>query len=227
MSSTISISPSLLSANFACLGEEVKALTQAGADTIHLDVMDGHFVPNITFGPSLIKALRSYTSLPFDVHLMITPVDPFIAAYVEAGADFLTVHPEAGPHLHRTLQYIRSHGKKAGVALNPGTSPDVLEYVGELVDMVLIMTVDPGFGGQQFLTSQCEKIRRVCEITEKFQHPITVAVDGGINPLTAPLACDAGANLLVAGTSIFKDGTTAYASHIQALRGACRREACR
>lgn len=213
------ISPSILSANFALLGEEVHAIDEAGADWIHIDVMDGHFVPNLTIGPGVIKALRPCTAKPFDVHLMISPVDPFIEAFAEAGADIITVHPEAGPHLHRTVQKIKSLGKKAGVSLNPATPPDVLDYVLDELDLVLVMSVNPGFGGQKFISSQLKKIAAIAEMIAKRGLPIELEVDGGIDPETAREAVAAGATALVAGTAAFRGGPNAYADNIRALRG--------
>ncbi len=214
MSQTIKIAPSLLSANFAELGQELKRLTDAGADWVHIDIMDGHFVPNMTIGPQIVKHLRSYTSLPFDVHLMIEPVDPFIKAFADAGADHITIHPESGPHLHRSLQTIRSLGKKAGVALNPGTSSDVLKYILDEIDMVLVMTVNPGFGGQAFIESQLQKIKDVCEMVRG--RAIEVAVDGGVTTVTAPKIIAAGASVLIAGTAVFSDAD--YQRSIAALK---------
>lgn len=213
------ISPSILSADFAKLGEEVRAIDQAGADWIHIDVMDGHFVPNITIGPGVVKALRSSTAKPFDVHLMISPVDPFIDAFAEAGADIITVHPEAGPHLHRTIQHIKALGKKAGVSLNPATPVDALDYVLEDIDLVLVMSVNPGFGGQKFISSQLRKIEEVANRIAKIGLDIRLEVDGGIDAETALQAVAAGANVLVAGTAAFRGGPQAYASNIKALRG--------
>lgn len=214
------IAPSILAADFAKLGEEVRAVDAAGADWIHVDVMDGHFVPNITIGPVVVKALRPHAkNIPFDVHLMISPVDPYIEAFAEAGADGITVHPEAGPHIHRTLQLIRSHGKRPGVVLNPGTPIDAIDNVLDLVDLVLIMTVNPGFGGQTFIESQLKKIEAAAARIAKTGRDIALEVDGGITPETAKRAIAAGANMLVAGTAVFKDGPANYAANIARLRG--------
>ncbi|HEY1932913.1 MAG TPA: ribulose-phosphate 3-epimerase [Acetobacteraceae bacterium] len=213
----ITIAPSLLSADFARLREEVAAVEAAGADWLHFDVMDGHFVPNISFGPVVLKAIRAHTKLPLDVHLMISPVDPYISAFAEAGADHALVHPEAGPHLHRSLQHIRAHGMKAGVVLNPATPIDVVAWVLDLVDIILVMSVNPGFGGQQFLPSQLPKIAALRGLIDAADHPIALAVDGGVAPATAPLAIAAGADTLIAGTAVFS--APDYAAAIAALRG--------
>jgi ribulose-phosphate 3-epimerase len=214
------IAPSILSADFAKLGEEVRAIDEAGADWIHIDVMDGHFVPNITIGPGVVKALRPHSSKPFDVHLMISPVDAFLDAFAEAGADIVTVHPEAGPHLHRTVQRIKALGKKAGVSLNPATPAKALDYILEEIDLVLVMSVNPGFGGQKFITSQLRKIEAIANRIAKENLQVQLEVDGGIGPETARQAVAAGANVLVAGTAAFKGGPSAYAANIEALRGA-------
>lgn len=221
------IAPSILSADFAKLGEEVRAVTAAGADWIHVDVMDGHFVPNITIGPAVVAALRPHSALPFDVHLMIAPCDPYLAAFAEAGADLISIHIEAGPHLHRSLQAIRGLGKKAGVVLNPATPAPHIKHVLDLVDLVLVMSVNPGFGGQAFIPAAVEKVAEVKEMIG--DRAIRIEVDGGINHETARLVAEAGADTLVAGSAVFDEGPERYAENIAAIRtgasGAFRRDA--
>ena len=219
MQQAVRIAPSILSADFARHGEEVRAVSAAGADYIHIDEMDGHFVPNLTIGPGVVKALRPHSTLPFDVHLMISPVAAFVPEFAAAGADIITVHPEAGPHLHRTLQLIKSLGKKAGVSLNPATPLEAVDNVLDAVDLVLVMSVNPGFGGQSFIVSQLDKLRALRRRIDATGRAIDLEVDGGINAETARAAISAGADVLVAGTATFSGGASAYAANIKRLRG--------
>ncbi|WP_309088433.1 ribulose-phosphate 3-epimerase [Phenylobacterium sp.] len=213
------IAPSILASDFAKLGEEVRAIEAAGADWVHVDVMDGHFVPNITIGPDVVKALRPHSKLPFDVHLMIAPVDPYLEAFRAAGADIISVHPEAGPHLHRTVKRIRELGAKAGVVFNPSTDPSVIEWILEDIDLVLVMSVNPGFGGQSFISSQLRKVERLRRMIDQAGLDILLEVDGGVTPETAPQCIAAGATALVAGSAVFRGGPERYAANIEALRG--------
>ena len=213
------ISPSILSADFARLGEEVRAIDEAGADWIHVDVMDGHFVPNLTIGPNVVKAIRPWSDKPFDVHLMISPVDAYLEAFAEAGADIITVHPEAGPHIHRTVQAIKGLGKQAGISLNPGTPAKMLDYLIDEIDRVLVMSVNPGFGGQSFIASQLRKVEAIRKMIDKSGRDIRLEVDGGVDATTAPQCIAAGADVLVAGSATFRGGPERYAANIAALKG--------
>ena len=213
------ICPSILASDFAKLGEEVRAITEAGADWVHIDVMDGHFVPNITIGPDVVKALRPHSNLPFDCHLMISPVDSYLEAFKNAGADYISLHPEAGPHLHRSLKYIRQLGAKAGVVLNPATPVEILDWVMDDIDLVLVMSVNPGFGGQSFIDSQLRKIEVIRKKLDAVGHPAILQVDGGVNAGNAHRCVEAGATAMVAGTAVFKGGPSAYAANIKQLKG--------
>jgi ribulose-phosphate 3-epimerase len=219
MAATPIIAPSILAADFARLGEEVRAVEAAGADWLHVDVMDGHFVPNITIGPAVVQALKPHVTIPIDVHLMIAPADPYIESFIQAGADIVSVHPEAGPHLHRTLARIRQLGARAGVVLNPGTDASAVEWVIDELDLVLVMSVNPGFGGQSFISSQLRKIERLRKMIDASGREVVLEVDGGVTPETAPACISAGATALVAGSAVFKGGAAAYADNIRAIRG--------
>ena len=213
------ICPSILASDFSKLGEEVRAITEAGADWVHIDVMDGHFVPNITIGPDVVKALRPHSNLPFDCHLMISPVDSFLEAFRNAGADYISLHPEAGPHLHRSLKYIRQLGAKAGVVLNPATPVESLDWIMDDIDLVLVMSVNPGFGGQSFIDGQLKKIEAIRKKLDAVGHHAILQVDGGVNAANAHLCVEAGATAMVAGTAVFKGGPSAYAANIKQLKG--------
>ena len=219
MQQSVRVAPSILASDFAKLGEEVRAIEQAGADYVHLDIMDGHFVPNVTIGPDVVRALRPHSGLPFDVHLMISPVDPFVPQFADAGADIITVHPEAGPHLHRTVQLVKSLGKKVGVALNPATPVEAVDPVLDELDLVLVMSVNPGFGGQTFIRAALGKIAALRKRIDALGRTVDLEVDGGINFETAPEAVAAGADVLVAGTATFQGGSGAYGENIRRLRG--------
>ncbi|MAG95804.1 MAG: ribulose-phosphate 3-epimerase [Rhodospirillaceae bacterium] len=219
MQQPVRIAPSILSSDFARLGDEVRAVSEAGADYIHIDVMDGHFVPNITIGPDVVKAIRPCSELPFDVHLMIAPVDAYVEAFADAGADIITAHVEAGVHVHRTLQLIKSCGVKAGVSLNPGTPAEAVDNLIHMVDLILVMSVNPGFGGQSFIASQLDKVRRIRSRIDQSGRDIDLELDGGMNAELAPEAIAAGADVLVAGSATFKDGPARYAENIRLLRG--------
>jgi len=219
MVESVIIAPSILASDFARLGEEARAVQAAGADWLHVDVMDGHFVPNITIGPDVVRALKPHASIPFDVHLMITPADPYLEAFRDAGADVISVHPEAGPHLHRTLRRIRDLGAKAGVVLNPATDPEPLQWILDDVDLVLVMSVDPGFGGQSFIPGQLKKVERLRRMIDAAGRDIVLEVDGGVTAETAPRCIAAGATALVAGSAVFRGGSQRYAANIAALRG--------
>ncbi len=220
MQQPVRIAPSILSADFAAVGSEVRAIDEAGADYIHMDVMDGHFVPNLTVGPAVVAALRSHSDKPFDVHLMIGPADPFIEAFIDAGANIVTIHPESGPHLHRSIQLIKSLGCRAGVALNPGTPAEAVDFVLDAVDLVLVMSVNPGFGGQDFIAPMVDKIAALRDKIDASGRQIDLEVDGGVNAETASLAIAAGADVLVAGSAVFAGGGAAYADNIARLKGA-------